>query len=514
MTRPVTHLGRRAVAVFATILVAEAAVAVPLASAHVLAAPDETVRPKAAVAPYTAGGANASAQPFGVALVYHSLQLGFGLANSTASYLGGSATATGTVLDSGLLGVASDLELCGKEPFPPNATPQPVVANSDAGGGKPVTKSTSKGTGPNLAAITVSAAPGPNATTRATGLGFDFAGLVDVSGGVSGASVSSNGKTRVRHAAASSTVASLTIANGLITLRGMQWKVSQTVSGVDSRRDRRSHTASFRPGTIQVGHLPAIKLPANPSALQDALNKITAPLGVQITPPAVTRQDGGYVVTPLVVSIGGKSAIFAPLVAKLASSTLVGKLETLLTSALFDSKDCDELGGILKSDPQLNSTYNALGVTAPLALAAVVSAFSGGGAIKVNIGGASSSVNDTYYKPPFGASGPGGSSPPPPGTTRPAGGSVGSSLPGGNSSQLPGPTNGPGPAVASQPSAASFSTRCITTSPASTPSCWRGRAVAGGLGAAFVAIAVLAVDEQRRRRRRLHRLLTGGKAAA
>jgi hypothetical protein len=232
-------------------------------------------------------------------------------------------------------------------------------------------------------------------------------------------------------------------------------------------------------------------------------NKLLAPLGLVLRLPRYTASSHRLNLSPLTIEIGGSKARWAPLVGALLGSSATRQVEQALEGNLFDPTNCDELSGLLKQTGMLNVYWNFLGAAAPLAIGIIGQALSGSGGIDFNLGGVSTSLDDTYYPPTdFGSPGRvSNSSSAAPSSSSSPGGSAGSSggvLPSAVATSSP-------PAIAApQVSGRGVDvlTRCETSSPAGRPSCWQGRAA---IGAAITGIAVIAcflADEVYRRTRR------------
>jgi hypothetical protein len=276
----------------------------------------------------------------------------------------------------------------------------------------------------------------------------------------------------------------LSLLGGLVTLSGMRFHLEQVSVGADARTAVRSVEHSVGFGTVTVAGAP-VPLPDGLTAGATALNTVLTPLGIQIIPPALVDEGQfSHRLTPLTLRIGGRS-VYSDLVAALAGTPQLIELQQLLFGTLFDTTNCNQLGGLLTQIPQLNSTYNALGIATPILLAVVLNALAGGGSIDVQVGGIRSRIDDTRYEPPAVARRSSDSD----GVTTPAASD-------GPSASIAATTSPP--AVDGTP--ARSSTRCASLSPAGRPGCWSGAAPIGALLAAAVCGGLLASDEVRRRR--------------
>jgi hypothetical protein len=307
---------------------------------------------------------------------------------------------------------------------------------------------------------------------------------------------------------ASADLGDLSLANGLVQLKGMRWELRQQATGSDSRSSKTTSTRVFSLGSASVL---GIRLPvANPKQIESAaktINQLTGPLGLRVRmPAAVTVGQHGFEITPLTVVLGGRT-IFGPLLGKVFAGATVAQIENALKPAIFDATSCNELGGLLKPTGPLNTYYNLLGAGYPIVLAALVGALDGSGEVDVKIGEVSTSIDDTYYLTPVTGS------PTNAGPTASPGGSVGSAGVESRSGALPASSaagaTGPGLAGLGQPPAPSLSplrrrkasVHCETTSAVGSPMCWAGHAPVGGAAAALITLGLLAADEFFTRRR-------------
>jgi hypothetical protein len=277
------------------------------------------------------------------------------------------------------------------------------------------------------------------------------------------------------------------------------------VTGVDSRTSKRTPpTTSFSVGAIKLGGVPIpTTTPQEVAAAMAAVNAAVKPLGLTITLPTIVVNGSGAEVTPLTASLTGNAAlrsVLGPLYTAKDSkgNLIVNDVEQALKPSVWDPANCDELFGVLKSQPQLNAGWNQLGAGYPIVLGAVMAALTGGGSVDVHLGEAKVSVDDTYFSPiDFGGFGFDVSG-------------------GGGSFSTPGIAGGPtllalAPGVAAPGAAAApphgsvvaaTSTRCETTSPFGHPMCWGGHGAAAAAGVLGATVVLLAADELTRRRRR------------
>jgi len=72
-------------------------------------------------ATYAPGSGYASAQPFGISVLYDSANIGLEVGQAASSYIDSSAQASGATFASGLFSLMTGLQVCGSDPVPPGA---------------------------------------------------------------------------------------------------------------------------------------------------------------------------------------------------------------------------------------------------------------------------------------------------------------------------------------------------------------------------------------------------------
>jgi hypothetical protein len=264
---------------------------------------------------------------------------------------------------------------------------------------------------------------------------------------------------------------------------------------------------AFDLGTVTVAGVtvPFPSAGSSASALA-VVDRLAAPLGVQLRLPTVQRATNGgntsLTITPLTIALGGKTA-FGPVFSALVGGATVPQIENDLKPGIFDPTACTELGGLLEGSKPLNAEWNLIGSEYPLILGATIAALNGGGEVDVDLGGVTTSLDDSYY-PAANFGGPAFS-------TSPGSSSI-STPPPAPLVAVPTPEAPPRaapPGAAMAPTNETITTRtiaCRTTSPVGRPMCWGGHALAAGLGAAGFTGGLMAVDETVRRRRTARRV--------
>jgi hypothetical protein len=435
----------------------------------------------------TKGSGAADATVVALNIPYAGANIGLNGGHVDASYIDDTAKSSALTLDPAFLRLATVLQVCGGA-FPVQLT-DPTSADTNAAGQRAV--SNTRSVAPGVGEESASAEPGAHARSRATAGALGIPEIAEVSGGVSTSEVRLDVAERTRTMTASVRTGSLTLAAGLVQLEGLRWDLRQEAAGADHRS-----TATTTAGTFSVGSLTlaGIPLPAStPDQLASSLatvNQALAPFGLQIRlPRLVAYGSTGKQLTPLTVALGGATTygpILYPLLAGPDATSVVNLFNSVTQPALFEPTTCTELFGALQQVPQANRVLNTVGVLAPLLLGVVAAAINGGAELDLEVGGARTTYDDTYY-PPHALV--------PPPTTGPAatGGPPGPAAP------VVGPAPS-GPAVVAQPVLTRIA--CRTTSPVGSPGCSKGAAALAASLAAVVTLVLLGGDELWRRRRR------------
>ncbi|HWW54595.1 MAG TPA: hypothetical protein VNY84_12540, partial [Acidimicrobiales bacterium] len=447
---------------------------------------------------FTAGSGAGSADVFGLNIPYGGANIGFGLGESTANYFENNAAASAQSIDPAFLALSSILKVCGQS-FP-IALPNPTTADTNQSGGKPdMHNRSSAGGGASAANESAKAYPNADGIGDTTGAAFAFGGLVQMAGGSARSEARLQSAQRTRTASTDVTVSSVSLLDGLVQLAGMRWHLQEVVSGADSRSHTVTKSATFSIAAVKLAGLTL------PTATADQLrstigliNNTTRPLGLQIRLPQVTSSGTkGFIFSPMTIALGGATSygkVLYPLIAGTSGLSLVNIFNKLAEPTVFDPTNCRELGGLLKTSPQLNTLWNTVGLYTPIIVSAFAAAINGGAEVDVDIGGSRTSVDDTYF---------------PPRSLPPLAGPTGSIVfPSAVGTTATGTAPTAVPVEASPPSSTVVTTitsagriACRTTSPVGSPGCWKGAGpVAAGLAGA-VTLGLLGTDELWRRRR-------------
>jgi hypothetical protein len=333
------------------------------------------------------------------------------------------------------------------------------------------------------------AEPGSHSRGRATGGAVGIPGVVELHGGVATSETRLDPGKQARTMVATVDSGTIDLVAGLVRLEGLQWRLEQVAVGPDSRTTKVTTSSTFTFGSISLAGVPLPAATADQAASSTAtVNAALQPLGIEIRLPELRKYGAtGQQLTPLTVAVGGGGTawgpVLYPLIAGSDATSVVNLFNSLTEPTIFEPVKCESLFGLLKANPEANRIVNTLGLLTPVVLSAVGAALNGGAEVDVEIGGARTSYDDTYY-PPRTVTAP----------TRPA--PVGAAPAGRQPARLPAlpPEVAVGTAVRT-------SVSCATSSPVGSPGCSKGAAaLAAGLAGALT-VGLLATDELWRRRR-------------
>jgi hypothetical protein len=451
----------------------------------------------AAPPPFTAGTGSAKATLVSPAVAAGNLAITVIAGESSSSFRDRSARGSSTSVDIPVLRATNATRVCGQLVQGIGSRLPPVVAadtsaNNDS---KPVSTRSGQDQGLDQSA---EAQPEAHATSTTKLASTGVPPLASVTAAIATTDVRADGRARARMMTARSSIGDVEVLGGLVTLKGLRWDLQQVVSGDDDRADREKVGGGFSVQSITVGlpGAPAVAIPIPTTGdAADAFaraNALLAKVGVQLRLPRQVDnpESRAHAITPLTVALGGRDWLAGPVLGTVLTGPQFQQLSQLALHTLFDAKDCKQLGGLMQAlGPDVNAQYNYLGSNAPLLVAVLAGALGGTGEIQLNLGGVSTTVDDTYY-PALDFAPPllGQVLTPP----SPVGATLGAAP----------ATSAPPTAITTRPAVA---TACRTSSPAGRPGCWLGHGPAGALAAGGFTVALLAADEVFRRRYRRSR---------
>ncbi len=435
-----------------------AALAVGLLSATLLVLPSSVGPLDAEDAPFVNGSGAASATVTKARLFYAGFSLQVPLGLSATTYENRQSRALGAAYDAtavtGLVDGADQPQL------------SPISIDSNSGD---AAKVTDLGAGALVGHIALSARGIPSAHSEVRLADVDLPGLLRVEGGHSTAVTEVvDGKTRV--AEATVTVASISLAGGLVVLDGLRWKAIQR-TGAAEQAD-----ASFSLGALIVGGAPLATDLHDLVPVLAAVNEVLAPVGLIVGAPEVLHRGNGAVdATPISVGL-----INSPLGADVLGPLVAGVRPLLIP--VFDA--------LINT----NSTLGLAGLLGDLGLGVA----DGSGGIELSIGGATARTDDAVFADPLAGGEPGllqpdpGSPSTPSGFAAPAAPVAGAA---GSRQILPAGSGGPA--------------RCVlVASPRRQGDC-RGTNVTGAFGVVALVAAGMGAWEAAVRRRRTRAIARG-----
>jgi hypothetical protein len=328
------------------------------------------------------GTASAGSQAILVAPTVASLSLGVILGTSLSDYINNEGQSLAQTFDGGALVTILTAANCATGApgtLQPSDFPAPAQAESTNGNqsASATAYSLLNPTDPvGIGTETASATTAPSGTATNTIAGFDLGSLVSVSGAtVNSVSEVLNGNTR--YASATSDIAGISLAGGLVQLKGLHWVATQTSGATNTS------TASFSISGLTVAGVTVPIQNDSVTTLLSILNTALSPLGLNIDWPAVsTLPDGTIQISNLKVGLDNSALgqqIVGPLLTPLQSAR-----NTLQNEAF--AINCETADAFSVSDI-------ALGVVA------------GAGDLDVELGGAHALTNDNSEGSPFGSSG-------------------------------------------------------------------------------------------------------------
>lgn len=311
-----------------------------------------------------AGSANAFAQSFRINPKAGSLSVGIGFGLSLAAYQNAVGIAESRSVDLGIVGSLLAARNC-MDQVTLSQDQQPHILHVEARGAQSSVSQDGTDAG---GAITkhVEATTQPTSRSVTTNAPLSIPGLVEVQGS------RSESRTRflpsgVREAIATSDIAALDLAGGMVRLKGLHWEAT-FLSGAENVR-----TGKFSVGSLIIGGAPVPV--SDPAAAIDAVNQALAPLGLALVRPAAHEAAGFLVVDPLQLSVvpntlrdttlgtvfNGLQPLREQLVAALFSADcrledVVTVVDILIGSISGAGTFNLELGGVSATSREINAT--------------------------------------------------------------------------------------------------------------------------------------------------------------
>jgi hypothetical protein len=315
----------------------------------------------AASSPFVQGAGDAVAQTLSVSPALSGEDLGIETGVSIADYTGTDGQGQSQMVTSALLG-DFNLKL-------PDQAGGILAESSGSPTSQTATVAGSNGEGGGV--MTVGAAQSSGSASASLG-SFNLPGVVSVSGGQSSANTSIvNGQTR--QAVATSSIGSVSLLGGLVSLNGLHWTATQSTGATSAQ------SGTFSVSSISLAGK-TISIPVG--GLNSAITLINAGLaktGLQLgLPTQVIGSDGSVQETSLSLGLD-KSELGKQLVSPFINT--VQPLRTVLNTILT------------KINPTLGES--------DLVLEIVLSVLAGEGSLDIDLGGAYATTNGTSYANPL-----------------------------------------------------------------------------------------------------------------
>jgi hypothetical protein len=330
---------------------------------------------------FVPGNATAQAKAITVAPTTGGLNYAISLGISISDYQNMEAQSLSQTIDLGAIGTA--LEAAGCDGGPPTLNPKNVPApvqaesvNGDQSLNSSITPATSP-IGAGNEAATVTTQPSATSLTQVSNITVP-GGLLTVSGLTSSSHTAiDNGSTRT--STATSSIGSISLANGVVQLGNLTWKATQQTGAATTA------TGTFSIGSLTVAGAKVdtsqLSSTANPQTVLNIINTALSPVGLNVQWPTMsTLQDGTVQISPLTVGIDNNT------LGQEVIGTNLGQAQTV-RSAIVNGLlgiNCNFATPVLVGDI-------GIGVLA------------GGGNLNVSMGGASAATNNLAEQSPFGS---------------------------------------------------------------------------------------------------------------
>ncbi len=311
--------------------------------------------------PFVVGEASASSEVLAVSPALSGYSLGVETGVSIADFHGTDGQAQAQLVTSALLG---DFNV----PLPASAS----GVNAESSSTPTTQNSTLAGDDGEGAGVLGSTAGQSSGAANASLASFSLPSVLSINGGQSTATTDVIGGV-TRQAIGTSTIASVSLLGGLISLNGLKW------TATDSTGAQPVQSGTFSIGSIGIGGS-LISIPADGlTGVLTTINQLLATTGLHITlPTQVIKSDGSVQETPLSIGIDNSA------LGKEVVSPFIGSLQpvrTLLNTTLTN----------------IDST---LGET-DLVLEIGLSILAGQGTLDLNLGGAYAESDGTSYADPL-----------------------------------------------------------------------------------------------------------------
>ena len=332
---------------------------------------------------FVPGNATAQAQAISVAPTTGGLNYAISLGISISDYQDMEAQSLSQTIDLGAIGTS--LEAAGCDGGPPTLNPKdvpPSVQAESVNGNQSLSDAITPASSPvgaGLESAVVTTQPSATSNTEVTNITVP-GGLLTVSGLTSSSHTSiDNGSTRT--STASSSIGSISLANGAVQLGNLTWTATQQTGAATAA------TGTFSIGSLTVAgtKFDSSQLTSsstfNPQTVLNIINTALSPIGLNVQWPAeTTLPDGTVQISPLIVGIDNNT------LGQEVIGTNLGQVQSVRSAVVNGllGINCNFASPILVGDI-------GIGVLA------------GGGNLNIDLGGASAETNDLAEQSPFGS---------------------------------------------------------------------------------------------------------------
>jgi hypothetical protein len=328
---------------------------------------------------FNEGTASAEAQAISVAPTTGQLNYAIILATSAADYENSEGQALSQTLDLGAIGTSLEAPSCSNgAPSNIQASDFPAPIQAESTNGNQTLNSTAadslNGTSAGVGVETASATTTPTSSSTTTIASDNLANEVSVLGATSSAqSGVENGATRSAEAAAD--ISSVSLANGLVVLKGLHWEAQQT-SGASS-----TSTGTFAISGLTVAGTNVPVSNDDAATILQVVNSALSEVGLQVDwPTQTTLSDGEVEISPLIVGIDN-NALGQEVVGSNLGAT--ASVRNVLQQELL-AVNCNFATALTLADIGIGP-------------------FAGGGNLNIELGGANANTTDETFASPFGS---------------------------------------------------------------------------------------------------------------
>jgi hypothetical protein len=219
----------------------------------------------------------------------------------------------------------------------------------------------------------------PKGTSSFTLGALNIPGVIEVSGGTAGSSAAVIDK-RTREAVGTSTIGTVKLAGGVVTLKGLKWQALQRTGANAGTEAEFTIEGATVPGVLGPKTLPIPEAGASLASLIDPINAALKPSGLVLRAPVKSTTNGVARIGPLAVTVADSEigrTVLGPTIEQ------IQPVREPVTRAL------------ISADPLFSTAILLTDVT--------VGVLAGASRLDIELGGASAFTEGTSFVSPFGA---------------------------------------------------------------------------------------------------------------